>query len=305
MHTIRYISNEAIDKAKWDACIERSTNGLIYAYSWYLGHMSKHWDALVLNDYEAVMPLTWNKKMGIRYLYQPHFCASLGIFSTIALNGSVVEEFLDGIPDRFRFIEIHLNHNNFYQVPGFPFSTKMNYTLDLSKTYASIYESYRTNLKRNIKKALDYKLICSTNVTIDEIIELASPTLMRNSNLQMTDWHNFKEVLETAAKKGILELLAVRSTRNELLASAVFLFSHQRWYYILVGNHPNGKTLGASHYLIDQFIQQHAGEDCLLDFEGSDVRNLAFFYSSYGAKEETYPALRINRLPLFLKWLKK
>jgi hypothetical protein len=95
------------------------------------------------------------------------------------------------------------------------------------------------------------------------------------------------------------------SLNNELVASCVFFFSHGRSYYILVGNHPNGKTIGASHMLIDAFIKDHAGEKNILDFEGSDIRNLAFFYNSFGAENEIYPALKINRLPFYLKWLKK
>jgi hypothetical protein len=97
----------------------------------------------------------------------------------------------------------------------------------------------------------------------------------------------------------------VLSAKGEILASAVFIFSHQRAYYILVGNHPNGRTLGASHALIDAFIHHHASTTLTLDFEGSDIRNLAFFYSSFGAFEEYYPAFRLNRLPFWMKWLKK
>ena len=91
---------------------------------------------------------------------------------------------------------------------------------------------------------------------------------------------------------------------GNLEASCVFLFSHKRAYYILVGNHPNGRTLGASHALIDAFIKDHAGQDLSLDFEGSDIRNLAFFYSSFGAQEEKYAAIKLNRLPWWMKWLK-
>ncbi|HQW43835.1 MAG TPA: hypothetical protein PLX74_06630, partial [Chitinophagaceae bacterium] len=85
----------------------------------------------------------------------------------------------------------------------------------------------------------------------------------------------------------------------------IFFFSHQRAYYILVGNSPNGKTIGASHMLIDAFIKDYAGKNIALDFEGSDIPSLAFFYSSFGAVHETYPALKINRLPFYLKWMKK
>ena len=74
---------------------------------------------------------------------------------------------------------------------------------------------------------------------------------------------------------------------------------------LATGNHPDGKTIGASHALIDAFIKDHAGQDLILDFEGSDIRNLAFFYSSFGATEELYPALKINKLPWYIKLLKK
>ena len=92
---------------------------------------------------------------------------------------------------------------------------------------------------------------------------------------------------------------------DQLLASAAFFFSHGRAYYILVGNHPDGKTIGASHALIDAFIKDHAGQNLMLDFEGSDVPNLAFFYSSFGAVEEKYTGIKLNRLPAIIKWLKQ
>jgi hypothetical protein len=98
---------------------------------------------------------------------------------------------------------------------------------------------------------------------------------------------------------------SVFSGRNELLASCVFFFSHDRAYYILVGNHPNGKTLGASHYLIDRFIADYAGTNMILDFEGSDIRSLAFFYQSFGASHELIPAIRINRLPWYIRIFKR
>ena len=47
---IQYLSHEQIDKAKWDQCIDNASNGLIYAYSFYLDTMADNWDALVLND---------------------------------------------------------------------------------------------------------------------------------------------------------------------------------------------------------------------------------------------------------------
>jgi len=79
-HEIYYLRNSEIDKDSWNNCIEQAANGLIYGYSSYLDHMADNWDALVLNNYEAVMPLPWRRKAGISYVFQPFLSAQLGIF---------------------------------------------------------------------------------------------------------------------------------------------------------------------------------------------------------------------------------
>ena len=80
---IQHLIHSEIDKIKWDACIDKARNGLIYGYSIYLDHMAKHWNGLVLNDYETVMPLIWNKKYGITYCYQPPFTQQFGLFGDL------------------------------------------------------------------------------------------------------------------------------------------------------------------------------------------------------------------------------
>ena len=78
---IRFLNRGEIDLEKWDRCIQDAPNGIIYARSFYLDAMAKNWSALVSGDYDMVMPLTWNRKYGFRYLYQPAFTAQLGLFS--------------------------------------------------------------------------------------------------------------------------------------------------------------------------------------------------------------------------------
>src|SRR5688572_25071693 len=96
---IRYLKHGKVNTARWDACIRNSTNGMIYAYSWYLDAVCPGWEALVKGDYESVMPLTCGKKMGLHYLYPPFFTQQLGVFSRSGVNEKEVEEFLSAIPD--------------------------------------------------------------------------------------------------------------------------------------------------------------------------------------------------------------
>jgi len=298
----RFMQRKDIDVMKWDECIRQAANGLIYAYSFYLDKMAKKWDALVMDDYKAVMPLTWNKKYGFHYLYQPAFTPSLGLFGN-DLTESLVDEFIHSIPKRFRLIEINLNAGNVFAAPSGLQHLRNNYVLDLNRSYEDLHHNYRENIKRNIKKCIQYGCRVEKNLAIEKVIELAKLQLRAVTNLKNEDLENFKSLYAELAStdKGVTYGIL---HNEELVASAAYLFSNGRAYYILVGNHPNGKTMGASHYLIDRFIYDHAGQLLLLDFEGSDIRNLAFFYSSFGANLEQYPAISINRLPWYASWLK-
>lgn len=336
---IQYLTREQLDLHKWDQAITAAPNGLPYAYSAYLDHMSRHWSALVLNDYEAVMPLTWNRKYGISYLYQPAFTAQLGIFGS-HLSPQLIKDFIAAIPKQFRLIEIELNHantglsaspvadsapasaltpappqapapapapppphsNSSHDIAGI--SLRNNYILDLRTSYETISSQYRDNIKRNIKKAHQLNLRYETGIAIADVIALSKSQMQSISNLTDADYQNFEHLFNQLANQQKAIACGVYNAASELIASCAYVISNGRACYIMVGNHPNGRTNGASHFLIDRFIHQHAGQPLLLDFEGSDIRNLAFFYSSFGATLETYSSLRINRLPWYVRLLK-
>lgn len=302
--SVQYLKYQDIDKQKWDACISNASNGLIYGYSYYLDAMAKNWDSLVLNDYEQVMPLTWNKKYGIHYLYQPFFCASLGIFGN-NIQADTVSQFLHAIPSHFKYWDFYLNPGNLFSVVGYTLFERTNLVLDLNKPYEDLYEAYRDNVKRNIKKSNQHGFIIQKDFSVDEVIHYAALQSQQFSPIKEDDYSLFKQLYSDLHKSGHAMTYGLYSANKELMASCVFFFSHNRAYYILVGNNPNGKTMGASHALIDAFIKENANKNLLLDFEGSDVPSLSFFYSSFGAITEKYPGIKQNKMPLWIKWLKK
>jgi hypothetical protein len=300
---IHYLTNQQIDKTKWDNCIDKADNGLIYAYSWYLDNMAKQWGALVLDDYKAVMPLTWNKKYGIHYLYQPFLTAQLGVFGN-NINPGLLECFLKTIPVKFKYLDIYFNQGNVFPLKEFDLYQRSNFVLDLDKPYEQLYKNYRENIQRNIKKANQLGCTIAKGFGVEQVIELAVLQMRNHSKESADNVQRFQRLYQLLSEKEMAMTYGVFSRQKQLLASAVFFFSHNRAYYILVGNHPDGKTIGASHALIDAFIKDHAGKKILLDFEGSDIPNLAFFYSSFGAVKENYAGLKLNRLPFYLKWMK-
>ncbi len=301
--SIEYLTYKQIDKVKWDNCIENAPNGLVYAHSLYLDIMAKNWDGLILNDYEAVMPLTWNKKYGIYYLYQPSFTACLGVFGN-NISATLLNDFLKTVPVKFRYWDIYLNHGNYFSLPDFKLYERINYTLSLEEEYEILFSKFRNNTKRNIRKATGFSCIAKTNININDIITLSKEQSKNFSSAIIPDYDNFKKLYELLNKQGKAITYGVYDSNMNLAASSVFFFSNSRAYYIMAGNRPNGKAIGASHLLINTFIKDHAGKKLLLDFEGSDIYNLAFFYSSFGATKEKYAGIRFNELPKLLRLFK-
>ena len=66
MNAIQFLKRDKIDEQKWNNAVEQSLNSLPYAYSWYLDSVAENWAALVLGDYQTIMPLVWLHKLGIK-----------------------------------------------------------------------------------------------------------------------------------------------------------------------------------------------------------------------------------------------
>lgn len=308
--SIQYLSNRQIDKHKWDHCIANARNGLIYGYSFYLDHMARNWDAIVIsessfagNNYHAVMPLPWKSKFGIRYIYQPFLTAQLGVFGD-DISNELTTSMIQSIPSSFKLIEVPLNSSNHPAIPGKESFNRSNYILNLETSYADLEKTYNENTRRNLRKAVQSGCIVAKNIAVDEVIRLAISQMNKYDKQSEENVERFRQLFRELQAKNMTVTYGIE-LNSQLVSSAVFFYSHNRAYYILVGNHPDGRGVGASHALIDSFIKDHAGKKLILDFEGSDIPSLASFYSGFGALHESYPALRINRLPLFLRWMRR
>ncbi|RLD51238.1 MAG: hypothetical protein DRJ05_18640 [Bacteroidetes bacterium] len=295
---IKYLTNEEIDRKKWDACIQDAFNGMVYACSWYLDIVAEGWEALIENDYESVFPLVNGKKWGINYLFQPAFTQQLGIFSKNLLTEKVVEDFLLAIPGKYKFAEINLNTFNKVDPEKFQIDFWKNHELDLIKAYDGLFRSYSTNLRRNVRKGIKSNLSVLKSTRPEEIITLFRNNRGREINvLSEEHYHQLQRISYTGIYKGLIQTYAVYTSENDLCAGAIFLKNKKKMIFLFSGLSSTGKEKGAMPYLIDAFIKDHAQQHLTLDFEGSNDPDLARFYKSFGSEECFYPHLKSDRMP--------
>lgn len=304
---ILYCLHSEIDKNKWDACIARSFNGMIYACSWYLDIVCPEWNALVSGDYEAVMPLTANKKYGISYLYQPHFTQQLGIFSKAKLTEDIVSEFLTTAAAIYPFIEINLNvFNHAKNTKQWQVKENVNYELDLIDQYEHLYTKFSENTRRNIVKSKKNMLYIQKDVAPADVIALfRSNRGKRVETLQASQYDTLLKLMNECISRKQGWCYGVKESGNRLCAGAFFIQGNGRVIFLFSGTNEMAKNNGAMFFLIDRFIEENAQRNLVLDFEGSNDPNLGRFYHGFGAKKCIYLQVKMNKLPWPLKLVKK
>jgi hypothetical protein len=294
---IRYLENKNIDRTKWDLCIARSVNTLVYARSWCLDIASPGWDALVDDDYESVFPLPNRSKFGIRYIYQPYFVQQLGIFSGHRLTPELTQRFLDAIPPKFRFAEIHLNTFNKADPGSFTVVPRVNLELDLINLYDNLAAGYDQNTRRNVRKAIAANLTIQRKVEPDELIALFRDNYgKREGKLNFSHYNVIRQLMAYALKNTFSTAVGVYENERDLCAGAFFLKEPSRVIFLFAASNEAARQNGAMFLLVDSFIREHAGQAVTLDFEGSNDPNVARFYKGFGARECTYQLVRIDRM---------
>ena len=279
---IHYVKRKELNVVKYNDCIENSIQSRIYAFSWYLDIVADNWDVLVLNDYEAVMPVPWKQKYFIKYVTQPFFCQQLGVFSKHEISNEVIRNFIKEIPNKFFRISLQLNAEN--SIDGERLVKKNNYVLALNKTSEVLIAGFSNNRKRDLKKAISSSLIIDEDISVKEFFKFYL------LNDKYYDKHNsIKNVLENILqiKNGSLKLYGVRS--NGVLISCVLLLDDMKRVTYLVPVHNNlSKKNGAMTLLITTIIKKYQNSEYILDFEGSMVKGVASFYKSFGSEVESY-----------------
>ena len=304
---IRYLTHNQIDKQRWDDCIRQSPDGLVYAWSWYLDVVHPVWEALVENDYEAVMPLTGNRKFGVNYLFQPFFTQKFGVFGKKEVTEEQIEEFLAAIPEKFKFAEIKIGGTCINGINGFKAAAAhRNIELDLTPDYSVLAANYHSNTKRDLARAKKQGLTIVEDAQPSVIIEL----FRKNRGQSVKHWgdkdyNRLLSLVETAKKHDSCFVLGVKNTDNQIVAGAFFMTSHNKIVFLFSGSDESNKENHGLAFLLNRVIEKYSGTNKILDFEGSDNDGLARFYKGFGGEEKYYYGLKLNKLNIFFKFALK
>ena len=294
---IRHLKNQQVSVKQWDEWVENSINRRLYASSVFLDIFSPDWDALVIGDGAAFMPLTRNRKYFIRYLFQPIFLQQLGLFFNDPGYAVSLPVFIEKLSKIYPYVDIALNEMNIDNIGDLNYSLMDNYLLTLDVPYQTAIDRFNSNTRRNIKKAVKTGMDIHTNTLPSDVVEKFISNQGRlYTNIRKKNYMCLRSLLERGMADGFVEVKSAHNNKGQLIAAACFLKDFDRYVFYFSANTQEGRDSGAMFYIIDRFIEKYSESGMGLDFNGSMNSNTARFYSGFGANKKCYPRLKINNL---------
>ncbi len=295
MSQITLIAGKDIDEEKWDACVNCLEFPLIYGNVWYLDLVCEEWNALVYGDYEAILPLPFKSKGGLKYVYRPYGVQQLGVFG----DTSKTEELLTAIPSKYVWVDIFLNAENDLGKHTKNSMTQTNLILDLKRSYETVYEGYSKQTKRNLKKAQKTSFGSFGFESPEQIVNLFKLNKGKDlNNLQDKQYQKITQIMHTLMHKNLGYINALYLEPNHLCAAAFFMEWKGRITLLFSVTDDLGKEAQAMTKLLDEFFIFQSNKPILFDFEGSNIESLARFYAGFGAEAEIYHNYTRNKLPV-------
>ncbi|MFM2306185.1 MAG: hypothetical protein RLZZ367_854 [Bacteroidota bacterium] len=286
----RLLKRNDIDERKWNALINTSVQSLPYALSYYLDAVAPDWQALVLGNYEAVFPLPWLRKFGVKCIYQPYYCQQLGLFSKTQPNEPLLQLFFNEL-GMFSYINLNINPTALAVADVYKLKPKKNLLLPLDKSPVALRKQYSENHRRNIAKAEKNGLLFLQDITHEQFETFYLQNIDRQKeNFKPQHEKIFKALCRALVDNNAARFFAVALPTGEITTAVLVLLHGKRAINLINVSSQTGKKNGSAHFLFSNLIQLLAEDQngLTLDFEGSSVPGIARFYEGFGVQPEVF-----------------
>ncbi len=285
---IRFVKHTEIDATKWDETVLGAQFPTIFCTYQLLNILSSSsWDALIMGDYDYVMPLPTRSKWGVSYIYSPFFISQLGVFSKKDVSKEIVAAFFKAIPEKFKHIDFLLNNANDASLIEPHISTLISHELDLRQSYETLHFGFSQNTKRNIKSAQKHSLtLVRDHISVEEIIKLFCENRgqAKEVHYQSNDYETLTKAAAILKNLNRLETYGVKTEDGQPIAGGLFVRDEQRYWFWFSGRNEQYADTKSMFFLMDEFIKHHAEQPYLLDFNGSMNENVSRLYRGFGGQ---------------------
>ncbi|WP_276967392.1 hypothetical protein [Chryseobacterium sp.] len=291
---IRRLKYHEIDFVKYAQCLENSEQRKYSAAKHFLDTTSTMpWEILVYKDYEAVMPVPFVRKYGMKIVHNPKLCQQLGVFSAKD-NVDLNEAFLEYLEKNYMIRAYSFNDVNQLRTK---IRIKKNFLL-YPEAYEKVYLRYSPKRKRKLR--LDEVVLKESE--IKTISYEKAKAFIESNTIGINKDHDlfeFMRIFENFYKLSYLKFTAFYYKHK--IVNVIATYSDGNMVALLGNfNDKDYVKLSGASVLIDHVIKENI-ETHIFDFEGGDLPNIEEFFRGFRPELRPYGIIENSKKNLFKK----
>lgn len=283
------VKRKDLDLKKYSNAIQTALNYRIYAEYWYLdAQTDEKWECLIYDDYEVVMPIPLQYKLGFKFVLQPFYSQQLGVFYKQEISKELFKDFENRL-HKYRVRAYSFNEENTerFQPKG---EKKVNQILNLNRPYTSIHKHFSKDRLKDIRRNSKLNLVLKEEFDFDLFFELRKKAYEELES--MLDVNLTKKFIKSLIESKKYKAFTLCNSNQEVLSMVLFGASKSRLIQLFSVRNKSIEPKGAFPFLLNQVIEKFAESELILDFEGSMVPGIARRNESFGAEIRYYTNYR-------------
>ncbi|MGB3453825.1 MAG: hypothetical protein WBA59_08355 [Moheibacter sp.] len=279
------VKRKDLDLKKYSNAIQTALNYRIYAEYWYLDTQTdEKWECLIYGDYEVVMPIPLQYKLGFKFVLQPFYSQQLGVFYKQEISKELFWEFETRLHKyRVRAYSFNEENTESFQPKG---EKKVNQILNLNRPYELIQNHFSKDRIKDIRRNSKLNLILKEEFDFDLFFELRKEAYSELES--MLDVNLTKKFIKSIIDSKKHKAFMLCNSDQEVLSMILFGASNSRLIQLFSVRNKSIEPKGAFPFLLNQVIKKFAESELILDFEGSMVPGIARRNESFGAEKKYY-----------------
>lgn len=283
-------------------CETEKSIPLFLSFDWLNTVAKGHWDVAMEKRGEeiiAFLPYIINRRKGLTFIELPPLTPYGGIWirypegqkysSSLTYDKDVFLNLIKQLPafDSFtqKFHPSIKNWMPFYWT-GFSQTTWYTYILTDLSLKEKIFEGFRDNVRREIRKA-EKNISVSPSTDISILYNLKLTACKSKGTIINTSEKKLSDIFQFCQSRNCGELLVAKDG-TQIHSAALFVWDQSSSYYLYGASDPAYKTSGSMSLLLWMAIQRSASRVKEFNFEGSMNEDIERFFRSFGGVQTPY-----------------
>jgi hypothetical protein len=279
----------------------------IFSCDWWMDAVcgEENWDVILVQRDEQIMaalPYYFIRQKNNIKVLQPKLTQTNGIWIKYPKNQkystrlSYEKKIVEEIANKLEKLPIIRYEQNFKYTftnwlplywRGFKQTTRYSYVIENLTDLGKIFEEFDSSQRQHIRKA-EKLLKVKEDLDIEELYILNKMVFTRQGIKIPYSLEFLKKLDYTCNKHNRRKIFYAEDLEKRVIAAIYIVWDEESAYYIVAGQDPKFKNTQAITLLIWEAIKFSSKITNKFDFEGSMIKPIEKFFSSFGAKQKQY-----------------